>query len=81
MLEALPSTFVVNSNYFGPEMMIRGHLARFRCVQIRVNYRERVGESPVTGAVWKAFRSGLRMIVLIVSMRLGLNKLIGRLIG
>jgi glycosyltransferase involved in cell wall biosynthesis len=72
-LDALLPTFIVDSNYFGPEMMLRGYLAHLRCVQIPVNYRERVGTSSVTGDLIKAFRLGMQMIVLIIAMRLGLN--------
>jgi len=38
-----------------------------------VNYRRRVGESSVTGDLWKAFRLGLRMITLVLSYRFGLH--------
>jgi glycosyltransferase involved in cell wall biosynthesis len=79
-LDRLLPTFVVNSNYFGPEMMIRGYLAGFRCVQIPVNYRERVGESSVTGDLLKAFRLGMQMIVLIVAMRFGFERPVVRLL-
>jgi glycosyltransferase involved in cell wall biosynthesis len=79
-LEQLMPAFVVNSNYFGPEMMIRGYLARFKCVQIPVNYRERVGESSVTGDLVKAFRLGMQMIVLIIAMRFRLDGLIVRFV-
>lgn len=79
-LEQLLPTFVVQSNYFGPEMMIRGYLGHFKCVQIPVNYKERVGESSVTGDLLKAFRLGMQMIILILAMRLGLNGLIVRFV-
>jgi len=38
LLGLLP-LFRVNSNFFGPEMMVRGYQMGFRCVQIPVNYR------------------------------------------
>ena len=79
-LDRLLPTFIVNSNYFGPEMMIRGYLARCKCVQIPVNYRERVGESSVTGDLRKAFRLGMQMIVLIIAMRFRLDGLIVRFV-
>ena len=79
-LDRLLHTFIVNSNYFGPEMMIRGYLARCKCVQIPVNYRERVGESSVTGDLRKAFRLGMQMIVLIIAMRFRLDGLIVRFV-
>jgi glycosyltransferase involved in cell wall biosynthesis len=79
-LERLMPQFIVNSNYFGPEMMIRGYLAHLSCVQIPVNYKERIGESSVTGDLRKAFRLGMQMIVLILAMRLGSDALIARFV-
>jgi hypothetical protein len=40
-------------------------------IEIPVNYRRRVGESSVTGDLWKAFWLGLRMITLVLSYRSG----------
>ena len=79
-LTQLMPLFVVDSNYFGPEMMIRGYQAHFKCVQIPVNYRERIGESSVTGDLRKAFRLGMQMIVLIIAMRFRLDSLIVRFV-
>src|SRR6185503_17585368 len=42
-------------------------------IEIPVNYRRRVGESSVTGDLWKAFKLGLRMITLVLSYRFGLQ--------
>jgi glycosyltransferase involved in cell wall biosynthesis len=63
----------VKGNFFGPEMMIVTIKARRRIVQIPVNYRDRVGESSVTGNTWVAFKLGLRMIALIVLKRFTLG--------
>jgi glycosyltransferase involved in cell wall biosynthesis len=79
-LTQLMPLFVVDSNYFGPEMMIRGYQAQFKCVQIPVNYRERIGDSSVTGDLRKAFRLGMQMIVLIIAMRFRLDSLIVRFV-
>ncbi len=59
----------VKTNFFGPEMMVRGYLEGITCIQIPVNYKERVGVSSVTGDLKKAVTLGMRMIVLIFSMR------------
>jgi hypothetical protein len=40
-------------------------------IEIPVNYRSRVGESSVTGDLWKAFWLGVRMITLVLEYRLG----------
>lgn len=75
-LEKMLPTFMVKSNFFGPEMMVRGYLMGFRCVQIPVNYRERVGKSSVTGDLKKAFTLGMKMIVLIIAMRIKLERIL-----
>lgn len=75
LLKMLP-TFRVKSNFFGPEMMIRGYLMHFTCVQIPINYKERVGISSVTGDFKKAFKLGTQMIILIVLMRFKLDNLL-----
>jgi hypothetical protein len=67
-------TFQVKSNFFGPEMMVRGYRMRFRCLQIPVNYKDRVGSSSVTGDIRKAAVLGVQMIILIVAMRFGLER-------
>jgi glycosyltransferase involved in cell wall biosynthesis len=73
LLKLLP-LFWVNSNFFGPEMIVRGYQMGLRCVQIPVNYRERTGQSSVTGNVKKSIILGVQMIVLIVAMRFGVDR-------
>jgi len=73
LLKLLP-VLRVKSNFFGPEMMVRGYRLGLRCLQIPVNYRERVGRSSVTGDLRKAFVLGCQMTVLIVAMRFGLER-------
>ena len=73
LLQLLP-LFRVSSNFFGPEMMVRGYQMGFRCVQIPVNYKERTGVSSVTGNVKKSLILGGQMIVLIIAMRFGLER-------
>ncbi|PYK30905.1 MAG: hypothetical protein DME57_05475 [Verrucomicrobia bacterium] len=72
-LAKLLPTFRVTSNFFGPEMMIRGYRIRLRCVQIPVNYRERTGPSSVTGDLRKSIVLGSQMLILIVAMRFNLE--------
>jgi glycosyltransferase involved in cell wall biosynthesis len=62
--------FTVGGSHFGPEMLLLAVLHGLRIVQIPVNYRQRVGESAVTGDFWKAVRLGLRMILLVLEYRL-----------
>lgn len=67
-------TFRVRSNFFGPEMMVRGYRMKCRCIQIPVNYKSRVGRSSVTGDLKKAIVLGCQMMILILAMRLGLER-------
>ena len=69
VLERLKKHFTIKSNFFGPEMMIVGFQNGATSVQIPVNYKDRVGESSVTGDLSKAFKLGVQMILLIVAKR------------
>jgi glycosyltransferase involved in cell wall biosynthesis len=73
-LAKLLPLFRVNSNFFGPEMIVRGYQLGFRCVQIPINYKERTGRSSVTGSVRKSIILGSQMIVLIIAMRFGMER-------
>ena len=55
-------------------MMVRGYQMGFRCVQIPVNYKERTGQSSVTGNLKKSIVLGVQMILLIVAMRFGVER-------
>jgi glycosyltransferase involved in cell wall biosynthesis len=67
-------TSQVTGNFFGPEMMITTRKAGCRMVQIPLNYRERIGESSVTGDLLVAFKLGVRMIALIFQERLDFKR-------
>jgi len=79
-LNKIQDKFLVHSNFFGPEMMVLGYQMKIKSVQIPVNYKSRVGESSVTGNLMKAFKLGLQMIILILSMRLNILKYIIKLL-
>ncbi len=79
LLEMLPA-FRVKSNFFGPEMMVRGYRMGFRCIQVPVNYKDRVGESSVTGDLKKAIGLGIRMGILIIAMRFSLERWLLRIL-
>ena len=79
LLKLLP-TFQVKSNFFGPEMMVRGYRMKLRCVQIPINYKERTGQSSVTGYLRKTLVLGTQMLVLIIAMRFGLERYLLRLL-
>lgn len=69
----LPS-FMVKTNFFGPEMMVRGYLGKFTSVQIPVVYKERIGTSSVTGSFKKAFVLGIKMILLLFILRFKMDR-------
>jgi len=73
--ELLPS-LRVKSNFFGPEMMVRGYRMKYKCVQIPVVYKERIGISSVTGSFRKAFSLGIKMILMLFILRLRLDNLL-----
>jgi glycosyltransferase involved in cell wall biosynthesis len=73
--ELLP-TFMVYSNFFGPEMMVRAYCKKYRCIQIPVNYKERIGKSSVTGNMKNSFILGFKMIFLIFIIRLRMDKIL-----
>jgi len=54
---------------YGLEMILLAVIARSRLVQVPVNYRERVGNSSVTGDFGKTLRLGVAMIWMVVHMR------------
>jgi len=72
-LNSILPVLCVKSNFFGPEMMIRGFQLHLKAIQIPVNYKDRVGTSSVTGNLKKAFFLGLKMIILIIGLRFSLG--------
>lgn len=73
--DLLPS-FMVKSNFFGPEMMVRGYIKKYKCLQVPVVYKERIGKSSVTGNLGKAFILGMKMIILLFIMRFKADRII-----
>lgn len=61
----------IGGSHFGPQLLLETIEHHIPFVEVPVNYRRRIGESSVTGDLWKAFRLGLQMIVLVLSYRLG----------
>jgi glycosyltransferase involved in cell wall biosynthesis len=75
-INKLLPTFMVKTNFFGPEMMVRGYLRKFKSVQIPVVYKERIGTSSVTGNLGKAFVLGIKMILLLFIIRFKMDRVI-----
>lgn len=64
----------IGGSHFGPQILLEVIAHRIPFVEIPLNYRARVGTSSVTGSLWTAFWLGMRMIVLVLSYRLGLHR-------
>ena len=69
--EAIQPQFTVGGSHFGPQIMLLVILNGFPFVEIPINYRKRVGESSVTGNLFRAFTLGCQMIGMILQYRLG----------
>lgn len=61
--------FRLTGSAFGLELLLRSIVARHRFVQVPVRYRQRVGQSSVTGNRWKAMWLGLEMLRLVLRFR------------
>ncbi|MBT4165911.1 glycosyltransferase family 2 protein [archaeon] len=59
----------VGGNWFSPEFMVICVRSKLRCVEIPVNYRERIGDSTITTDFFKTFKLGMRMIFMIIAYR------------
>ena len=68
--ERIEPHITVGGSHFGPEMMMLCILSGARVVEIPLNYKQRVGQSMVTGNRWAAFALGLRMIWMISAFRI-----------
>jgi glycosyltransferase involved in cell wall biosynthesis len=69
-IERVLPRLTVGGSHFLPEMVCVALLERLRVVEVPVNYRDRVGESKITGSTSTALRVGFRMIALILRYRL-----------
>ena len=64
-LEKIQGQFSVKGSHFNPEFMILTIKNEIKCVEIPVNYKERIGDSKITSDFWKSFKLGIIMIGLI----------------
>jgi glycosyltransferase involved in cell wall biosynthesis len=72
-IETIRPHLTIGGSHFGPQLLMEVVAHGVPFVEIPVNYHQRVGESSVTGDLWKAFKLGMRMIVLVFEYRLGLQ--------
>lgn len=63
--------FTIGGSQFSPEFMILVIKNKIKCVEIPVNYKERIGDSKITSNFTKSFLLGLQMINLIIGYRFG----------
>jgi glycosyltransferase involved in cell wall biosynthesis len=68
--ERMLPRFTVGGSHFLPEMVCLALLQGQRLVEVPVNYRDRVGQSKITGSMQTALRVGARMVGLILRYRL-----------
>jgi hypothetical protein len=72
-LQRIRPHLTIGGSHFGPQLLMEVIAHGIPFIEIPVNYRRRVGESSVTGDLWKAFWLGMRMITLVLSYRFGLQ--------
>jgi glycosyltransferase involved in cell wall biosynthesis len=68
-LRQIISKLQVGGSQFSPEFMIVCIRGNLKCIEIPVNYKERIGNSKITTNNWKSFKLGLVMIWLIIKRR------------
>jgi glycosyltransferase involved in cell wall biosynthesis len=73
-LQLIRPHLTIGGSHFGPQLLMEVVAHHIPFVEIPVNYRTRVGESSVTGDLWKAFGLGIRMIGLVLGYRFGLHR-------
>ena len=69
-LERIKDKFSVGGSHFSPEMMALAIKSRIPMIEIPVNYKERKGESKITGKKWPALKLGLIMLKTILGYRI-----------
>lgn len=60
----------VGGSHFSPEMIIRAAENGISTIEVPVNYRERRGESKITGETWDAFKLGIVMLIFVLKERI-----------
>ncbi|HVO99460.1 MAG TPA: glycosyltransferase family 2 protein [Bryobacteraceae bacterium] len=68
-LQLIRPSLTIGGSHFGPQVLLEVIRHGIPFVEIPMNYRARVGESSVTGSLWKAWKLGWRMIFLVLEYR------------
>lgn len=74
-IETIRPCLTIGGSHFGPQLLMEVVAHGVPFVEIPINYHQRVGESSVTGDLWKAFKLGIRMIFLVLEYRFGLQNM------
>ncbi len=69
-LKKIEEQFTIDTSHFGLEMTLLAITNKLRLVEIPVNYKQRVGQSAVTGSKVKSFTLGMTMINMILMHRM-----------
>lgn len=72
-LQRIRPHLTIGGSHFGPQILLETIQHQIPFVEIPLNYHERVGESSVTGDLWKTWKLGWRMIFLVLEYRFGLR--------
>jgi glycosyltransferase involved in cell wall biosynthesis len=67
--ERVRTDFRIGGSHFGPHLMLLIVAHGIPFIEVPVNYRQRIGESSVTGSFFKAFELGVIMIGLVLKAR------------
>ena len=73
-LQRIRPHLTIGGSHFGPQLLMEVVSHGIPFIEVPVNYRARVGESSVTGDLWKAFLLGMQMIGLVLSYRFGARR-------
>jgi hypothetical protein len=68
-LHKIRNQFTVKGSHFSPDFMILAIKNKLKCVEIPINYKERVGDSKITSDFWKSFKLGLIYIIFIIKKK------------
>ena len=68
--ERIRPHLAIGGSQFGPHMLLEARIAGVRFMEIPVTYNKRVGESSVTGSLWKAVILGFQMIAMVWTYRI-----------
>lgn len=69
VLQQIEPMLTVGKSHFSPQLMTVLVRCGFRCIEIPVHYRSRLGVSKITGSFWKAWKLGWKMIFMILGYR------------